>query len=244
MAGADSEPKRSSAVEKNVLPRHVGIILDGNRRWARKRDYADVSTGHSVGFAKIPELLSWCDEIGLTVVTLWMLSDDNIRSRSQSELNALYAIGECIVRKLSDDRRFRLRVVGSLDLLPPRLAVLLREAMDATHDVDGMHVNLAIGYGGRRDLLCAIQALVRDIHDTGDPTITAERLAGHLSTAGQPDPDLIIRPSGEYRTSGFLLWQAAFAELYFCDCLWPDFSKAHLLDAMQAFRQRQRRYGG
>src|SRR5262249_61578574 len=122
-AGPDDERELSAGggrgVERNVCPGRGGKTRAGNRRWARKRDYTDVSSGHSVGFAKIPELLSWCDEIGLTVVTLWMLSDDNIRSRSQSELNALYAIDECIVRKLSDDRRFRLHVIGSLDRLPP-----------------------------------------------------------------------------------------------------------------------------
>jgi short-chain Z-isoprenyl diphosphate synthase len=235
--------ERCPAGEPGQLPRHVGIILDGNRRWARQHDFADVSIGHNIGFAKIPNVLSWCDEIGLRIVTLWMLSDDNIQRRAPPELNALYAIDEGVALRLAADRRFKLHVVGGLGLLPARLADKLRAAEDATCDVDGMLVNLCVGYGGRQELLDAVRALVREIAATGDPAVTAERLAGHLATAGQPDPDLIIRPSGECRTSGFMLWQAAFAELYFCDCLWPDFSKAHLLDAIHAYRRRQRRYG-
>lgn len=231
------------SIHYDRLPRHLGIVLDGNRRWARTQRYLDVSEGHRIGFGKIPEVLSWCDDREIQTVTLWMLSTDNIKLRSQIELAALYEIDEDVVRKLIATQRFRVRLVGCSDMLPDRLAAVLREAEKQTAHLDAMQVNLAIGYGGREDLLGAIRSLVSEILTTGDPSVTEERLAAYLSTAGQPDPDLIIRTSGEQRTSGFLLWQAAMAEFYFCDCHWPDFSVLDLDDALSAFNERQRRFG-
>lgn len=224
-------------------PRHLGIVLDGNRRWARAQKFGDVSDGHRIGFGKIPEVLSWCDARGIEFVTLWMLSTDNVRNRSQTELEALYEIDEDIVRKLIASQRFRLRLLGCAEMLPDRLTSVLRMAEEETANLKGMQVNLAIAYGGREDLMRSIHSLVADILATGDRRITLERLAAHLSTAGQPDPDLIIRTSGEMRMSGFLLWQAALAEFYFCDCYWPDFSESELDNALSAYGGRNRRFG-
>lgn len=225
------------------VPRHLALILDGNRRWARAQKLADVSEGHRIGFDKIPEVLSWCEDLGIRIVTLWMLSTDNVKNRSSIELAALYEIDENVVRRLVDSKRFKLNPIGTLKLLPDRLATVLQDAAQKTRDVSGMLVNLAIAYGGREDLLEAIQSVIADVVASGATEITEELLTARLSTGGQPDPDLIIRTSGEYRTSGFLLWQAALSELYFCDCHWPDFTKTHLLQAVQAYSSRDRRFG-
>jgi short-chain Z-isoprenyl diphosphate synthase len=239
-------PRRHVDVGKRrgQLPRHVGIVLDGNRRWARTNHIENESEGHRIGFAKIPDVLSWCDAAGIEVVTLWMLSPDNIKSRSQGELDALYEIDEDVVRKLMARGTFRVRFIGEPSLLPARLVAVLREAEEATRSVKRLEANLAIAYGGREELLGAIEGLVQDAMKTGNTSVTPERLAAHLHTAGQPDPDLIIRTSGEHRTSGFLLWQAALSELFFCDCFWPDFSEADLHRALSAYSNRDRRFGG
>jgi short-chain Z-isoprenyl diphosphate synthase len=226
------------------IPHHVGIVLDGNRRWARAHGFQDVSEGHRIGFGKIPEVLSWCDAARIQIVTLWMLSVDNVKNRSQAELDALYEIDEDVVTKLVARRHFRLRFIGTPEILPARLVGVLRAAEAATRDLSGMQVNLGIAYGGREDLWGAVRSLVAEAVATGDGSVTQERLGAHLSTAGQPDPDLIIRTSGEKRTSGFMLWQAALAEFYFCDCPWPDFSEAELSRALTAYGSRDRRFGG
>lgn len=225
------------------VPRHVGVVLDGNRRWARGRGLPSAREGHRCGFAKIPELLDWCECLGIEVVTVWMLSDDNIRNRSAAELDDLYAIDGDIVTELVAIRRWRLHPIGCAELLPGWLADRLRHAEEATSGLGGMLVNLALGYGGRSDLVRAVRGLLQDIVAGEETAVTEDTLAGYLSTAGQPDPDLIIRPAGELRTSGFLLWQAALAELYFSDRLWPDFDRADLLAAAHAYSRRQRRLG-
>lgn len=233
----------SRELDPSKIPHHVGIVLDGNRRWARAHQLNEVSDGHRIGFGKLPDVLSWCDGFGIKIVTLWMLSTDNIRSRATAELDALYEIDEDVVRRLVAGRRFRLKAIGCLDMLPERLATVLREAETSTAHIKGMLVNLAIAYGGREDLLRGISSLVNDVLATGNSSVTQERFSAHLSTAGQPDPDLVIRTSGECRTSGFLLWQSALAELYFCQCDWPDFSQSELLRALQTYATRNRRFG-
>ncbi|KIZ17850.1 UDP pyrophosphate synthase [Streptomyces natalensis ATCC 27448] len=225
------------------MPRHLGIVMDGNRRWAREHGLPTAGHGHRAGFGKIPHLLDWCDAFGIGTVTLWMLSDDNIRNRSSAELADLYAINGDVVEGLAAARRWRLHPIGSMELLPSWLADRLRDAERATEHLNGMLVNLAIAYGGRSDLICAVRALVADMASGQVDSVTEEVLARYLSTAGQPDPDLVIRTSGEVRTSGILLWQAALAELYFCDRLWPDFSRQDLHDALDAYSRRQRRLG-
>lgn len=238
--------QRGSEVESHVSrkPRHVGIVLDGNRRWARKNGYEDVSEGHRIGFGKIPEVMGWCEGAGIEVVTLWMLSTDNVKNRSKTELEALYEIDADVARKLAARQRFRVRFLGNPTVLPEKLVSVLRDAEAQTCNIQGMHVNMAIAYGGREELLQAIQALVLEAGSSGDSSVTEERLRAHLMTAGMPDPDLIIRTSGELRTSGFLLWQAAHAEFYFSNCYWPDFSEEELHRALLAYSKRERRFGG
>lgn len=239
----DAPALRDRVAARPQMPRHVGIVLDGNRRWARANDLADVSDGHRIGFGRIPEVMGWCAEAGLEVVTLWMLSTDNIRSRAEAELDALYEIDEDVARKLAALQRYRIRFVGAAEMLPPTLVAVLRAAEAQTRHLDGMQINMGIAYGGREDLLQAVRSLVADAAATGDTAVSAERLAAHLMTAGQPDPDLIIRTSGEQRTSGFLLWQAALAEFYFSSQYWPEFSKEELHRALLTYSRRSRRFG-
>jgi short-chain Z-isoprenyl diphosphate synthase len=182
------------------------------------------------------------------VVTLWLLSTDNL-NRPPEQLTGLLGIIEDAVDGLAAQRRWRLHPVGALDLLPAETARRLKEAADSTRDVDGMLVNIAVGYGGRREIADAVRSLLQE-HASRGTTIEelaeildVEHIADHLYTKGQPDPDLVIRTSGEQRLGGFLLWQSAHSEFYFCDAYWPDFRKVDFLRAVRAYAQRERRFG-
>jgi short-chain Z-isoprenyl diphosphate synthase len=229
------------------LPKHVGVMLDGNRRWARAAGQ-DAAHGHRAGAANISPLLQWCEELGVEVVTLWLLSTDNL-NRPAREVEDLLAIIEDAVTDLATGRRWRLNPVGALDLLPDATARRLKEAADATRDVDGLLVNIAVGYGGRREIADAVRALLHEHAERGTSIeelaeiLDVEHIAEHLYTRGQPDPDLVIRTSGEQRLGGFLLWQSAQSEFYFCEAYWPDFRKVDFLRAIRAYAQRERRYG-
>jgi short-chain Z-isoprenyl diphosphate synthase len=230
-------------------PRHVGVILDGNRRWARAAGARDVSHGHQAGADHITDLLGWCAEVDVEVVTLWLLSSDNL-SRSPDELVPLLGIIEDTVRDLAaPELPWRLNPVGSLDLLPDTTVAVLKEAAEQTQAKPGLLVNVAIGYGGRREIADAVRGLLQEHAEKGASLeevatlLDAEHIAEHLYTRGQPDPDLVIRTSGEQRLGGFLLWQSAHSEYYFCDALWPDFRRIDFLRALRSYAQRQRRYG-
>ena len=228
-------------------PRHVGVILDGNRRWATSQGSAS-DVGHRAGAAKIVEFLGWCEEADVEVVTLWLLSTDNL-SRPEAELASLQAIIEETVTGLAETGRWRIHPVGALDLLPDRTARLLKQAAESTSDIDGILVNVAVGYGGRREVVDAVRSLLTEHAKEGTSVediaqmLDVEHIAEHLYTRGQPDPDLVIRTSGEQRLSGFLLWQSAHSEFYFCEAYWPDFRHVDFLRAMRAYAARQRRYG-
>ncbi len=229
------------------IPRHVGVMLDGNRRWA-KAVGADSAHGHRAGAANIEPLLGWCEEIGVEVVTLWLLSTDNL-NRPRPELEPLLAIIGDAVDSLAEQRRWRLHPVGALDLLPAATAERLKAAAEATRDVDGLLVNVAVGYGGRREIADAVRALLSEHAERGTTleelagVLDVEHIAEHLYTKGQPDPDLVIRTSGEQRLGGFLLWQSAQSEFYFCEAYWPDFRRVDFLRAVRAYAERERRYG-
>ncbi|HET7327895.1 MAG TPA: isoprenyl transferase [Nocardioidaceae bacterium] len=229
------------------VPAHVGVIVDGNRRWAKALGGQSAS-GHAAGAGKITEFLGWCDELDVQVVTLWLLSTDNL-SRSASELDPLLGIIEQLVSDLAASGRWKVHPVGAPDLLPTSTAQVLKEASDRTTSVDGMTVNVAVGYGGRRELADAVRSLLHE-HASKGTTIEelaelldVEHIAEHLYTRGQPDPDLVIRTSGEQRLSGFLLWQSAHSEFYFCEAMWPDFRRVDFLRAIRAYAARERRHG-
>jgi short-chain Z-isoprenyl diphosphate synthase len=230
-------------------PRHVGVILDGNRRWARAAGARDVSRGHQAGADRIIDLLAWCTEARVEVVTLWLLSSDNL-SRPQNELLPLLDIIDATVTELADaSRPWRVHPVGALDLLRDSTVRVLKEADEATRYKTGLLVNVAIGYGGRREIADAVRSLLQEHASRGASleevasVLDVEHIADHLYTRGQPDPDLVIRTSGEQRLGGFLLWQSAHSEFYFCEALWPDFRRIDFLRALRAYAQRERRMG-
>jgi len=238
----------AASLDPEQIPRHVGVILDGNRRWA-KASGAPKSRGWRAGADKVEEVLGWCDEVGVEVVTLWLLSTDNL-NRPASELTPLLAIIEGLVDDIANAGRWRVHPVGALDLLPADTARALKDAAARTADVPGLHVNVAVGYGGRREIADAVRALLHEqaakgttIEDLAN-VLDVEHIAEHLYTKGQPDPDLVIRTSGEQRLSGFLLWQRAHSEFYFCEAYWPDFRKLDFLRAIRAYSARHRRFGG
>ena len=235
------------SLDHEQIPRHVGVILDGNRRWAKA--YGEhATTGHRRGADKIHELLGWCEELDVEVVTLWLLSTDNL-NRPTSELEPLLGIIEQAVSGLAETGRWRVHPVGALDLLPGHTARLLKEIDESTSNCNGLHVNVAIGYGGRREIADAVRSLLHEQASLGisieglAQVLDVEHIAEHLYTKGQPAPDLVIRTSGEQRLSGFLLWQSAHSEFYFCEAYWPDFRKVDFLRAIRAFAARSRRFG-
>ncbi|HET6563688.1 MAG TPA: isoprenyl transferase [Marmoricola sp.] len=229
------------------LPKHVGVMLDGNRRWARAVG-ADTAAGHRAGAANISPFLGWCEEVGIELVTLWLLSTDNL-NRPERELTPLLTIIEEVVTELAAEKRWRINPVGALDLLPDATARVLKEAAAVTREVDGTWVNVAVGYGGRREIADAVRSLL--LHHAQEGTsieelaaiLDVEHIAEHLYTKGQPDPDLVIRTSGEQRLGGFLLWQSAHSEFYFCEAYWPDFRRVDFVRALRAYAERQRRFG-
>lgn len=237
--------RRSCPLESR--PQHVGIILDGNRRWASAAR-TDVYQAYLAGGEKLHEVLGWCDDAGIRFVTAWMLSTDNLE-RPASELDELAAAIEHTLRALVADGRWRIVHIGSSAILPGALAAALKESVEATRGLDGMVVNVAVGYGGRDEIVDALREIVsehvakgRTLDEIGD-RLTVDDIAGKLYTRGQPDPDLIIRTSGEQRMSGFLLWQAAHSEFYFSDVLWPQFRSVDFWRSLRSYASRSRRYG-
>ena len=241
------ERQLAAQIPPDRIPRHVGVILDGNRRWATAQGSTS-DQGHQAGANKIVDFLGWCDHAGVEVVTLWLLSTDNL-TRPEIELDKLMTIIESTVENLVTQGRWRLHPVGALDLLPAHTATVLKEAEEATRTINGSLVNIAVGYGGRREVVDAVKSLLSE-HATQGTTldelaqfIDVDHIAEHLYTKGQPDPDLVIRTSGEQRLSGFLLWQSAHSEFYFCEAFWPDFRHVDFLRAVRAYAERNRRFG-
>lgn len=237
----------TNRLSSQQLPHHVGVILDGNRRWAAGQGSSSAH-GHRAGGAKITEFLTWCQELGVEVVTLWLLSTDNL-SRDEQELETLLGVIEDTVTELATSHDWKINPVGSLNLLPDHTQTVLKNAADRTKSNTGVLVNVAVGYGGRREVVDAVKSLLQEHAAVGTSLdelagmLDIEHIADHLYTKGQPDPDLVIRTSGEQRLSGFLLWQSAHSEFYFCEAYWPNFRKVDFLRALRAFSLRQRRYG-
>ncbi|AZG44989.1 isoprenyl transferase [Gordonia insulae] len=231
------------------LPRHVAIICDGNRRWARDAGFEDVSHGHRVGAQRIADMLAWCAELDISTVTIYLLSTENLQ-RASDELDALMEIVPDIVDEISGPTgNWRVRIVGSLAQLPDAVAERLQTASDRTRERVGMNVNVAVGYGGRQEIVDAVRSLLQERLDAGDgpeqmvDAVTVDAIDQNLYTRGQPDPDLVIRTSGEQRLSGFLLWQSAYSEIWFTDAYWPEFRRVDFLRALRDYAARSRRFG-
>ena len=235
------------------LPQHIGLILDGNRRFARRLGLSDVIQGHERGAAKLEEALGWFEELGIRMVTIWILSTENL-SRPPDELEGLLSLIDQRMRAAAVDqkihrRQVRIRAIGQLDRLPASLREAIRIAEEATADHERFFLNVAVGYGGRQEVVDAVKGLLHEWGREGlspeqiADRLTADTIGKYLYTYDLPDPDLIIRTSGEERLSGFLLWQSAYSEYYFCDAYWPAFRKIDLLRAIRSYQHRQRRFG-
>jgi short-chain Z-isoprenyl diphosphate synthase len=231
------------------LPRHVGLIMDGNRRWARRVGQLDPRLGHRYGAERAADLLSWCDRLGIRHVTVFVCSTENLQRRDEAEVAFLMQVIEEFVtaRIGTADPRWQVHLAGMVDILPDSTARALKDAVEATRGcTTGAHVTLAIGYGGRQEIVDALRDLMYERAAAGvslaglAATFSMADVAGHLYTAGQPDPDLIIRTSGEQRMSNFLLWQSVQSELYFCEAYWPAFREIDFLRALRSYAARTR----
>ena len=227
-------------------PHHVGVILDGNRRWAKANPNQGDPNGHKAGASKIIEFLGWCDDADVRVVTLWLLSTDNFK-RSAAEIDELLQIIGDTVDELAATGRWNIKAVGALDLLPDWLSQKLNNLKPIRED--GVEVNVAISYGGRREIVDAVKSYLSDAEKSGHSldqakaNLSMDNISKFLYTAGQPDPELLIRTSGEQRLGGFMLWQSASSEFYFCEAYWPDFRRVDFLRALRSYSLRQRRFG-
>ena len=244
------EKRLLTHLDRRRLPRHVAVLADGNRRWARANAPGqELVVGYRAGADKLKEFIGWCEEVGIPLVTLWVLSTENLARSSEDEVGPLLDVIRDLVLELADGGTRRVQVVGDLNLLPDDTAEALRAAEQATVGNAGTHVNVAVSYGGRHELRDAVRSLLAaeaakgtDLDELAH-TLEIDHISEHLYTAGQPDPDLIIRTSGEQRMSGFLIWQSAHSEFYFCEALWPDFRKVDFIRALRSYSQRERRYG-
>jgi short-chain Z-isoprenyl diphosphate synthase len=234
------------------IPKHIGLILDGNRRFARGIGL-DVRQGHEFGVEKIHELLEWCLEIGIQHVTIFVFSAENF-DRPNTEVKYLLDLFVRESRRLIHHPRIkankvRVKVIGQREKLPEAVVVASEALESSTAEHDGMLLNIALGYGGREEIVDGIKKLLREAQaENRSPaevaeTLCASQISDCLYTAGIPDPDFIIRTSGEVRLSGFFLWQAAYSEYYFCDALWPEFRRIDFLRAIRNYQARERRYG-
>jgi short-chain Z-isoprenyl diphosphate synthase len=244
------ERRLASELAGGPMPTHVGVILDGNRRFARERGLPGPTEGHEAGSRHIDVFLDWCLEANIPYVTLWLLSTDNLE-RDDEEVAGLLSVIEETVERMGRDtaRGLKVTAVGALELLPEETRRALEQAEAATADHDRLRVQVAVGYGGRQEITDALRSLLlarsaegRSLEEVA-ATLCPEDIGDHLYTTGLPDPDLIIRTSGEVRLSGFLLWQSAHSEFYFCDTYWPEFRRVDFLRALRDYQSRTRRFG-
>ena len=244
----NSSPSSSSPVELDTtkLPAHVALIMDGNGRWAKKRLLNRIN-GHEKGSDTVRDVVRTCREIGISYLTLYVFSTENWQ-RPKTEVEALMTLLKNFLhseQKEMVENDIRLRVIGQVDRLPQKVREALHQTMSATKDNTAMTLILALSYGGRAEIIRMVQEVAKRIKDGGiDPNaISAELIADHLYTRNIPDPDLLIRTSGEMRISNFLLWQIAYTEIFVTPTLWPDFSRNEFLEILKDYQSRERRFG-
>lgn len=233
--------KKKSNIER-VLPTHIAIIMDGNGRWAKKRSLPRTA-GHAAGSKNFKDIARYCNKIGLKYLTVYAFSTENWK-RPKEEVDNIMKIFKDYLEDAKNfkDENIMVRFIGDRSVLDPDIIRLMKEAEDASADATGLKLNIAINYGGRDEIVHAVKDIVKSGISADD--ITEQTISEHLYTAGQPDPDFIIRPSGEYRLSNYLIWQSAYAEYWFSDILWPDFKSKDLDRAIDDFNKRNRRFGG
>ena len=236
---------KAGKAECTRLPRHIAIIMDGNGRWAEKRGLPRTA-GHSVGAETFRKIATYCKNIGIQYLTIFAFSTENWK-RSEDEVSGIMALLEKYLYEAIEKMEkegIRLAVMGNTDELSPKIRELVNKTRRITEKLDGFQVNLCLNYGGRDEIIKAAKKYAEDYRSGKVNDLTEESFSKYMFFSGIPDPDLIIRPSGEYRISNFLLWQSAYAELYFTDTLWPDFDEQELDKAIEAYGRRNRRYGG
>ena len=240
-------------VHKWPAPRHVGVILDGNRRYARRQGVTDLREVYRLGAQKLDDVLDWCAEFRIPAVTLWVCSTDNL-GRTSDQVSGILAAVEAKLKALAHDpqihrQQVRVQAIGRLELLPATTVAAIRAAEAATERHAAITLTIAVAYGGREEIADAVRGML--VHEASKGAeladvirrVTPAAISRHLYVASLPDPELIIRTSGEIRLSGFLLWQSAYSEFYFSDVYWPAFRKIDFLRALRAFQQRKRRFG-
>ena len=236
----------TSITSKESLPKHVAVIMDGNGRWAEKHAFPRVR-GHRKGAESVRTIVTLCRELGIGYLTLYAFSEENWK-RPPHEVNALMKLlGSFLKRELKEmkENGIRLNVIGRPEKLPATTRKVLQDTIRETSHGSEMVLTLALSYGGRQEILDAVRTLARKVKNGGmDPAdISEDQFSGSLYTSGMPDPDLLIRTSGEYRISNFLLWQISYSEIYITPTLWPDFGEAEFLKALSEYRKRDRRFG-
>lgn len=244
------EERLLSSLDRDALPKHIGVIHDGHRRYARAEGLPDYEASYRVGMAKFEEFLEWTSELEIPAVTCWLLSTENLQ-RSDEELAPYYSVLVDLFERIPQSPAgigVKVKFIGSLDLLPAELVEAAKNLEEMCSD-GPRRVTIALAYGGRQEIVDAVKDLVNDLADEG---IEAETMAEHIDrdamsarmyASDLPDPDLVLRTSGEARLSGFLLWQAAYAEYSFVDVYWPAFRRVDFLRALRDFTRRERRYG-
>ena len=242
------EKRLLKEISSRPVPAHVAVIMDGNRRYAREFGLL-VAEGHEKGKEKLEEMLEWCLELGIRVLTVYAFSTENV-TREQDEVNTLMRMFAQNFKNLADEKRvhehrIRVRVLGQKDMLPADVREAIEYAEERTKAYDDYSFNIAVGYGGREELLQAVRKIAEDVRDgkMGVEAISEDTFYSYLYTSDLPDPDLILRTSGEERISNFLLWQLAYSELYFSDVYWPGFRKVDFLRAVRSYQLRKRRFG-
>jgi undecaprenyl diphosphate synthase len=241
------EARLLEQLDRTRFPRHIAIIMDGNGRWAQRRHLPRIA-GHRAGVSSARQVIESCAKLGIPALTLYAFSMENWR-RPQAEIDFLMRLlREYLRKELPEIHRnnIRMLVIGRLDKLPQAVRDDVARAMDLTSGNSGMKLAVALNYGARAEIVDAFNSILEHLKNNGatSPPVDEETISGHLYTAGLPDPDLLIRTSGEMRVSNFLLWQIAYAEIYVTETLWPDFTRVRLLEALLDFQKRERRYGG
>ena len=242
--------KSASGGEKpdmSRIPRHVAIIMDGNGRWAKRRGLPR-SAGHAAGAETFRDIANYCKELGMDYITVYAFSTENWK-RSQEEVGGIMRLLEKYLDEAIDSMvrdGNRLKIFGDVSRLSPELRRRIEKTEELNRQIEGFQANLCVNYGGRDEILRGVKSVVRDIKEgiIGEEDVTEELFSSKLYTAGIPDPELIIRPSGEERLSNFLLWQCAYSEFWFSDVMWPDFTRSELDKALAAYQRRDRRFGG
>jgi tritrans,polycis-undecaprenyl-diphosphate synthase [geranylgeranyl-diphosphate specific] len=237
-------------IDRSEKPNHIGVIMDGNRRWARERDMIPWE-GHWEGADKVEEFLEWCLELGIKTITLYSFSTENFQ-RDKDEVDELFKLFETMLERVIESdtihkHKVRIRAIGRIETLPERIQILVRKVEDSTSEYDSYYLNVAIAYGGRAEIVDAVRLISEkvksgqlDPNEINEQVVEANLYTSHLP---YPDPDIIIRTSGESRLSNFLVWQSAYSELFLLDVFWPSFRKIDLMRAIRGYQMRRRRFG-